>query len=386
VARAFATDDRGHARVKICFLCVEIFAWGKFGGFGRSTRVIGRELVKRGVEVTAIVPLRAGQKPVEMLDGIRVLGFPAKRPWQMARLIREVDADIYHSQHPSFATWLARRTMPDRRHVVTFRDPKEFEDWWLELTNPSQSKAQVLLNWLYEDSPLVRRAIRHADGVYSAAPSVNEKLRRKYGFAQDPGLLATAVDLNRDIVKAVMPTVCFIGRLDRRKRPQLFFELARQFPHVRFLAAGRSNDAAWDAELHARYGDVPNLEMLGFVDQFQSAQLKVILSQSWILVNTSVREGLPTSFLEALANRCALLSSVDPGGVTQRFGYFVRNDDFATGLATLLENDVWREKGEAGWEYVRESFEIESVIDRHLQVYRQFTGQLAVQGIEGVKA
>jgi len=61
--------------VKICFLCVEIFAWGKFGGFGRSTRVIGRELVKRGVEVTAIVPQRKGQGPVEMLDGIRYWAF-----------------------------------------------------------------------------------------------------------------------------------------------------------------------------------------------------------------------------------------------------------------------------------------------------------------------
>jgi glycosyltransferase involved in cell wall biosynthesis len=358
--------------VKVCFLCVEIFAWGKFGGFGRSTRVIGRELVKRGVEVTAIVPRRAGQKAVEMLDGIRVLGFPAHRPFSMTRLIRECDADIYHSQHPSFATWLARHTMPDRHHVVTFRDPKELADWWLELTNPSLSKTQVLLNWLYEDSPLVRRALRRVDGLYSAAPSVNEKLRRKYGFAQDPGLLATAVDLNRNVEKADAPTVCFIGRLDRRKRPQLFFELARQFPHVRFLAAGRSRDPEWEAQLRGEYGNTRNLEMLGFVDQFQSARLQSILSKSWILVNTSVREGLPTSFLEALANRCALLSSVDPGGVTRRFGCYVRNDDFATGLATLLADDAWRERGEAGWEYVRESFEIESVIDRHMQVYQQF--------------
>ena len=358
--------------MKVCFLCVEIFAWGKFGGFGRSTRVIGRELVKRGIEVSAIVPRRADQKPIEMLDGIRVLGFPAHRPFSMTRLIRECDADVYHSQHPSFATWLARRAMPDRRHVVTFRDPKEFEDWWLELTNPSQSKTQVLLNWLYEDSLLVRSAIRRADGLYSAAPSVNEKLRRKYGFERDPALLATAVDLNHNVVKAETPTVCFIGRLDRRKRPQLFFELARQFPQVRFLAAGRSNDPTWDAELRRRYANTPNLELLGFVDQFQSARLQSILSQSWILVNTSVREGLPTSFLEALANRCALLSSVDPGGVTQRFGYFVRDDNFASGLTALLANDVWRERGAAGWEYVRESFEIESVIDRHLQVYQQF--------------
>jgi len=379
MARAFPTYDGGYTGVKICFLCVEIFAWGKFGGFGRSTRVIGRELVKRGIEVTAIVPQRAGQGPVEMLDGIRVLGFPAHRPFAMTRLIREVDADIYHSQHPSFATWLAQRTMPDRRHVVTFRDPKELEDWWLELTNPSLSKAQVLLNWLYEDSPLVRSAIRRADGLYSAAPSVNEKLRRKYGFSSDPGLLATAVELNRTVVKAAVPTVCFIGRLDRRKRPQLFFELARQFPNVRFLAAGKSNDPEWEAELRAGYGDVPNLEMLGFVDQFQSARLYSILSQSWILVNTSVREGLPTSFLEALANRCALLSSVDPGGVTRQFGYSVRDDDFATGLATLLQNDAWREKGNAGWEYVRESFEIESVIDKHLRVYHELMSQSATQ-------
>jgi glycosyltransferase involved in cell wall biosynthesis len=86
-----------------------------------------------------------------------------------------------------------------------------------------------------------------------------------------------------------------------------------------------------------------------------------------------VREGFPTSFLEALANRCALLSSVDPGGVTQKFGYYVRDDDFAKGLTALLENDTWRARGAAGWEYVRESFEIGSVIDRHLQVYQQFT-------------
>jgi glycosyltransferase involved in cell wall biosynthesis len=384
VARAAAPGDRRKSIVKVCFLCVEIFAWGKFGGFGRSTRVIGRELAKRGVEVSAIVPLRAGQKPVEMLDGIRVLGFPARKPFSMTRLIRECDADIYHSQHPSFATWLARRTMPDRRHVVTFRDPKEFEDWWLELTNPSQSKAQVLLNWLYEDSPLVRSAIRRADGLYSAAPSVNEKLRRKYGFAKDPGLLATAVGLNWNVAKADTPTVCFIGRLDRRKRPQLFFELARQFPDVRFLAAGRSNDAAWDAELRSRYGGTPNLELLGFVDQFESARLQSILSQSWILVNTSVREGLPTSFLEALANRCALLSSVDPGGVTQRFGYHVRDDNFAKGLATLLHDDAWRERGAAGWEYVRDSFEIEAVIDRHLQVYQQVTAPGTRAGMKAV--
>jgi glycosyltransferase involved in cell wall biosynthesis len=361
--------------MKVCLLCVEIFAWGKYGGFGRSTRVIGRELVKRGVEVTAIVPRRAGQGAVESLDGIRVLSFPWHRPLAMTQLIRDCDADIYHSQHPSLATYLAMRAMPDRRHIVTFRDPKEFGDWWLELTNPSLNKLQVLMNWFYEDGPFVRYAVRRLDGAYSAAPSVNEKLRRKYGYLQDPQLLATAVELNRTVVKADTPTVVFVGRLDRRKRPQLFCELARRFPDVTFLAAGRSRDPAWEQELRGRYGAIPNLQLMGFVDQFESAKLYALLSKSWILVNTSVREGLPTSFIEALANKCALLSSVDPGGVTRRFGEFVANDDFATGLATLLKNDAWRAKGEAGWLYVKQTFEMQSVLDRHMSVYERTLAQ-----------
>jgi glycosyltransferase involved in cell wall biosynthesis len=355
--------------MKVCLLCVEIFAWGKYGGFGRSTRVVGRELARRGVEVSAIVPRRPGQGPVENLDGIRVLSFPPHQPWTMTRLVRECDADIYHSQHPSLATYLAMRAMPDRRHIVTFRDPKEFDDWWLELRNPSLSTAQVLGNWFYEDGPFVRHAIHRLDGVYSAAPSVNEKVRRKYGFDRDPELLATSVAVNQQIVKAERPTVIFVGRLDRRKRPQLFFELALKFPDVSFLAAGRARDPAFEQELRQRYGAIPNLQLLGFVDQFESAKLYALLSQSWILVNTSVREGLPTSFLEALANKCALLSSVDPGGVTREFGEFVADDDFAAGLNRLLRDDAWRAKGEAGWAYVNRTFELQAVLDRHMAAY-----------------
>jgi len=143
---------------------VEIFAWGKYGGFGRATRMIGRELVKRGVEVSAVVPRRQGQKPVEMLDGIRVLSFPWHRPLAATRLIRECNADIYHSQHTSFATYLAVRAMPQRKHIATCRDPKELRDWLLELRNPSLNKVQVLLNWAYEDGPFTRVAVRRLDG------------------------------------------------------------------------------------------------------------------------------------------------------------------------------------------------------------------------------
>ena len=66
--------------MKICLICVEIFAWGKYGGFGRATRLLGKELVKRGFAVYAVVPRRKGQKKFEDVDGIQVLSYPMHNP------------------------------------------------------------------------------------------------------------------------------------------------------------------------------------------------------------------------------------------------------------------------------------------------------------------
>ena len=150
----------GKEELHICLICVEIFAWGKYGGFGRATRLIGRELVKRGVRVTAVVPRRQDQKPEEILDGIRVLSFGKTDMGEQYRLYKEIDADVYHSEEPSFGTFLAQQAMPHKKHMITFRDPRRISDWLTEFRLPSLSRAQVLMNILYEDNFLVHQHSR----------------------------------------------------------------------------------------------------------------------------------------------------------------------------------------------------------------------------------
>lgn len=358
----------------VCLISVEIFAWGKYGGFGRATRLIGRELVKRGVKVTAVVPRRSGQGPEEELDGIRVLSFKPSQLFSAAKLFRQVDADIYHSEEPSMGTYLAMRAMAHRKHLVTFRDPRDWTDWRTEFSLPSLSPAQVLANWLYEDNPLVAHAVRQAHGRFAAAQMIIPKARRKYKLDTDPLFLPTPVNVPDVNLKAEIPTVCFVSRWDKRKRPELFFELAHQFPQVRFLAAGQSRDIEYDLYLRQTYGGLPNLELLGFIDQFAGDELSNLLSKSWILANTAAREGLPNAFIEAAAHNCAILSGVDPDEFASRFGYPVQGDNFADGLAYLLENDNWRDLANAGYRYVRETFAIDRAIDRHLEIYSQITG------------
>ncbi|HEX5438974.1 MAG TPA: glycosyltransferase family 4 protein [Gemmatimonadaceae bacterium] len=355
--------------MRVCLIAVEIFAWGKYGGFGRATRTIGRELVKRGIDVSAVVPRRGGQRPVEILDGITVRGFSPRSPWQATRLLRECDADVYHSCEPSFASYLAMRAMPHRVHVATVRDPRELRDWMMEFDRPSRSKLQVTRNYLYESNPLVRRAVRRMDAVFAPARSLVSKARALYGLTTDPVFLPTPVAIPPSVTKTDRPTVCYLARLDRRKRPTLFLDLARDFPDVTFIAMGGSRDARWEQSLHDRYADVPNLEMTGFVDQFNTGLHASILERSWIMVNTASREGLPNAFLEAAAHRCAILSHVDPDGFASEFGYHARTDDFQWGLRYLLESGQWRERGQRGYEHVRSTFEVEHAMDQHVAWY-----------------
>lgn len=357
--------------MRVCFICVEIFAWGKYGGFGRATRIIGRELVKRGIKVFAVVPRRKDQKPVEELDGITVFSFPPYFPWSSKELYRICDADIYHSQEPSFGTHLAMKSMPNRKHIVTFRDPKDTQDWKTEFQLPSLSKLQVLSNYLYEDNFLVKRAVQRADGVFCAAKHLVSKVKFKYNLRSDSYFLPTPVVVPDKVQKATTPIVCFLARWDRRKRPELFFEVAKKNPKVQFIAAGKSQDKRWDEFLRKKYGNIPNLEMTGFIDQFATDELSKLLEKSWILVNTATREGLPTSFLEALAHRCAILSRVNPDGVAERFGYYVKDDDFIQGLERLLEHDNWKDKGENGYRHVKETYELGKVIDQHISIYSE---------------
>ena len=121
---------------------------------------------------------------------------------------------------------------------------------------------------------------------------------------------------------------------------ELFFELARQCPDVEFIAVGAARDPERDRALRERYGSIPNLHMTGVLDQFETPEWSEVLGRSWILVNSSAREGLPTAFIEAAAHRCGILSFTDPDGFATRFGQRRQKDGSRKACATCSETTV----------------------------------------------
>jgi glycosyltransferase involved in cell wall biosynthesis len=90
-----------------------------------------------------------------------------------------------------------------------------------------------------------------------------------------------------------------------------------------------------------------------------------LLSSAWVLVNTSIHEGLAVSFQESLKCETPILSSVDPEGVVSRFGIYVGRWDgtglegmpkFVEGLTRLLEDrDLRTRLGKEGRQWVSQT-------------------------------
>lgn len=357
--------------MRVCLICTEFFGWGAAGGFGFATRSLGRELARRGIDVSVVMPRPRGIEEREtVIDGIRIFAFPRHRPDLSQQLFRACDADIHHSMQVSLASYFAARAMPRRRHVISFHAPRTNGDWLVEGRNRNHGVAQMILTYLYYENPLVHKAVARADALYCPARFLIDKVVRKYDLSRPPGFLPTPVAVPDTVAKASEPTVCFLGRFDKVKRPETFFELSKAFPDVRFVALGRSADPQRDAALKQQFSDVPNLHITGFADQFSSDAVSDWLSRSWILINTSAKEGLPNAFVEASAHRCAVLAPFDPDGWTTRFGYYAGSRDFAAGLRALLQDDAWRALGQRGYEHVAREFAADVAVDRHIEEYQ----------------
>jgi len=359
--------------MKVAFITSETFTEKRHGGFGWLVRTIGRELVRRGFDVTVLAWRDPGYPERYSVDGVEVVTYPyafetksvlrhLRDYYGFAKVLKKVNADVFISVEAMVETLIAEALARDAKHVVWAQDPFDWSDY--QLLGSVDPYYRISKARFWANKMVFGMAYRRADLVLSQARFYVDKLRRLYGV--DPGkvvYLPNPVDPipEGDVEKSDEPLVCYLARMDPQKRYWLFFELAKQFPEVRFIAMGRPSVLYEDRyrEVASKYVGLPNLEIKGFVSEEKK---RSILSRCWIMVLPSIREGLPIAMLEALAHKCALLSSVNPDGLTEMFGYWAKKDDFAEGLKWLLEGDRWRRLGQEGHKYVREVHSLDKVI------------------------
>lgn len=369
--------------MRVCYIANEFYAYGLYGGFGALLRSFCRGLNARGVETYALIRRYSEesvreQPEIEDIDGTTVIALPKGYAARCLRgdLFKLPDADLYVSMEARFDTLLAKRANPTKKHAILFGDPVDWSDFWSirsqgadQLTHWKKLKTWAQFSAL---DAFRRRAAHSVDAHFAHGKEIAARAARIYGLKTLPDFLPNPIDIPEGpIDKSAEPTILFLGRWDLQKRPELFARFAESFPEVRFVMAGEATDPARDRELRNTFRRIPNIVLPGHIS---GAEKDRWLRESWILANTSVREGMPVSYLEALSYECALLSSVEANDLVGRFGRVTPDDDFASALTWLLENDRWRELGRRGRMQVQGTFAFDKAIDATMDAYQELIG------------
>lgn len=141
-------------------------------------------------------------------------------------------------------------------------------------------------------------------------------------------------------------TFLWIGRVVDYKDPLAYLQLAAALPGARFCMvadATRREDPALDEELRARAAALENLELL---DPRPREQLFGLYNRAVAVVNTSLVEGFPNTFMEGWARGAPALSlRLDPDRIITQDGL----GRFAEGSVSRLAAeaaDLWDSRGD----------------------------------------
>lgn len=310
---------------------------GGFGGYGRLARYICEYFNTNITSKFEFIVLLPHKGKSEYYYNTKVLLYPPYNK-RLGRILyyntlRKEKIDVFMTiefyAHYFFDFLSLLPTIPV---VIWIQDPRTREDWKkistvelervvVGLRDPEVAEKPVkrTMKLLYKHSSIFKREIIFA----TQARCLAQKAKKLYGVDNlTAEFLPNPIESPKEIKyseKSQKPTVLFLGRLDPIKRPWLFFELAKKFPDVEFIVAGKSHFPDIMNPIIEKYRHLKNLKFLGLIDGRTRDE---ILRKSWILVNTSIHEALPVSFLEAFSYKIPVLSCQNPDNLVSQFGIY----------------------------------------------------------------
>jgi len=149
------------------------------------------------------------------------------------------------------------------------------------------------------DKWLLEYGLRRANAIVVQSQEQADALQRNYHQQAAAIVRNFHPAPSEKVEKAEAITVVWIGNLKRVKQPHLFIDIADKLrgSGAQFVMIGANQLPASEyAELKQRIHSNPALKYVGALEQ---AQVNAYLCQSHVLVNTSISEGFPNTFIRA---------------------------------------------------------------------------------------
>lgn len=325
-------------KIKVGLLVEEFYDkdLGGFGGYGILAReYIAKYIPNSEIEVEVIIGSNS-KKEIKTItrDGIKIHYLPKNWSSKMdidfiylnlvQKFFKEQKFDVYLSIEMSKIAYEVMRREKDKKLILWVQDPRPDYDWeeiksvpmsneydsYINYYSKWEGRIQSLLKKMNEE----KRLILISQGEYLKKKAIDlYKLPKDTKIEYFPNPVVINDNFN---IADKKDNVLFLGRLTPVKRPWIYFELAKKFPENIFYVCGQGTEID---KIIEKYKDVKNLKFMGHVSGEDKERL---LRECKVLVNTSIHEAIPVSFLEAISYGQKVLSCQNPDDITKNNGYF----------------------------------------------------------------
>ena len=342
--------------IKVGLIIDEFFggAGTAFGGYGFLARNhIARYLPNEEIKIDVL--LGKGSKKLfaeqYQVDDVNLYKLP-RRKWFARRWLKKQNYDIYLSVELTFNYILENESDPNKKLILWIQDPRPMYEWdeintvkLFPETNYYNQKIYDLVHDWYEQN----RVKFISQGLF-----LNNKAKDLYRLDTDLPIeyVPNPIDIDDKFDVEQYPKqnkIIFLGRLESVKRGWLFCEIAKRMPQYEFYVLGQTfREESKNSEIMGEYQNISNLYFAGHVD---GAEKENFLKDAKLLINTSIHEALPISFLEALSFGTLLVSNRNPENLTSKFGIHVGDvlgdgfdkvDLFINAVDQLMQDDERR--------------------------------------------
>lgn len=360
-------------KIKVGLIIDEFFggAGTAYGGYGfLARRIIAKYLPNENIQVDVLLGRSNKNRyfvECEKVDDVNVYRLPKRSLFSKLWLLKQ-NYDIYLSIELTY-DFVLRNEIRNKKLILWIQDPRPTYEWdeintvkLFPETSYYNQKIYDLVHHMYKQDRIK---------FITQAYFLNQKAKDLYHLDDkvDITYLPNPIDIDFsfDVTKHQKKNmIIFLGRIESVKRGWLFCEIAKCLPQYEFYMLGQTfRESEQNSEIMNKYKNINNLHFVGHVD---GEEKNTYLKDAKILVNTSIHEALPVSFLEALSYGTLLVSNRNPENLTSKFGIYT-GDIFGDGfdkvnlyvkaIEELLSNEEeMQEKSIAAIEYIKSNHAI----------------------------
>ncbi|MFW9898238.1 MAG: glycosyltransferase family 4 protein [Candidatus Thorarchaeota archaeon] len=357
-------------KIKICF--VQTFTYAvfnpaskaKIGGAEVDLYNIANELIKDNRFEVYFLVADFGQKPLEIYNNIKVIkGHSQKKNLKnylfsffiFYKKLAKINADIYLtanlSKYVGFTNFYCR--IYKKIHIHRTEHQHQVDKPYL-LKKILRGSSRYFFFYL---------GFKNVNYIVVQNEEDRATLKRTFNFPSM--VIRNSYPINKVDIKK-RDSILWVARCKRWKRPEVFINLAKEFPNEKFIMVMPiADDKKYFENIKREASIVGNLQ---FIPGVPFSEIEDYYKNAIVFINTSLSEGFPNSFNQSMNSSTPILSlNINPDNfiIKNQVGIYC-NNDFNTlkeSLNRLLKNqELWDKFSENSYKFVNNEMNIKKAI------------------------